>query len=126
MLFRLETTDLELQLDTVSAALSVAEAAYAAGSVQQEGSVPLAASQLELARKALEDLTALYETGAATKTQLDEAKLKLEGPSCNTTPPWRQTPTRWRRLSSSRPRPPTMPQLLSLAMPPCMPRFQAR
>lgn len=79
VLFRLETTDLELQLDTVSAALSVAEAAYAAGSVQQAGSVPLAASQLELARKAVEDLTALYETGAATKTQLDEAQLKLEG-----------------------------------------------
>jgi len=79
VLFRLETTDLELQLDTASAALSVAEAAYAAGSVQQAGSVVLAASQLELARKAVEDLTALYETGAATEAQLDEAKIKLEG-----------------------------------------------
>ncbi len=79
VLFKLETTDLALQLDTVSAALSVAEAAYAAGSVQQAGSVPLAASQLELARQAVEDLTALYETGATTKTQLDEAKLALEG-----------------------------------------------
>lgn len=74
VLIRLETKTLNAQLLQAEAGLQSAEAAAQSAANQEE----LAKINLDIAQKAYDDVKVLYDSGAASKSQLDDANNKLE------------------------------------------------
>ncbi len=85
VLFTLDASDLQKQVDTMSASLQAAEAGYVKSQEQWEMALSslertklLAADKIANARLNLDNTKALYEAGAAAKAQLDQAELGLK------------------------------------------------
>lgn len=85
VLFTLDASDLQKQVDTMSAALQAAQAGFVKSQEQWdmaksslERTKLLAADKIAQAKQNLDNTKALYEAGAVAKVQLDQAELALK------------------------------------------------